>query len=257
MFTRKHFPTQQKLQSGSMAKKVDILAIGAHPDDVELAAGGTIIKSVQQGKRVAIVDLTQGELGSRGTIETRYDEAATAAKILGVDYRENLKLADGFFEATQESLLKLITAIRKYQPEIVLANAPSDRHPDHGRGNDFISRACFLSGLLKIETKSDGENQMHWRPKVVYHYVQDRYLTPNFIVDVSEQRDQKFEAILAYKTQFFQSDMSGPKTPISGQEFLDALEARLVQYGRDIGVKYGEGFITERPIGTNDISNFL
>lgn len=240
-----------------MDKKVDILAFGAHPDDVELAAGGTIIKSVQQGKKVAIVDLTQGELGSRGTIETRYDEAANAAKIMGINYRENLKLADGFFEIDQDSLLKIITAIRKYKPEIVLANAPSDRHPDHGRGSDLISRACFLSGLLKIETESEGEQQLHWRPKVVYHYIQDRYLTPNFIVDVSEQRDLKFDAILAYKTQFFQSDMTGPKTPISGQEFLDALEARLVQYGRDIGVRYGEGFITERPLGTNDILNFL
>ncbi|WP_242494536.1 bacillithiol biosynthesis deacetylase BshB1 [Brumimicrobium glaciale] len=248
---------QKKSQIGSMVNKVDILAFGAHPDDVELAAGGTIIKSIQQGKKVAIVDLTQGELGSRGTIETRYDEAANAAKIMGVNFRENLQLADGFFEVNEESLIKVITAIRKYQPEIVFANAPSDRHPDHGRGNGLISRACFLSGLLKIETEEEGQQQLHWRPKVVYHYIQDRYLTPNFIVDVSEQRDQKFEAILAYKTQFFQSDMTGPKTPISGQEFLAALEARLVQYGRDIGVKYGEGFITERPVGTNDISDFL
>lgn len=240
-----------------MVSKVDILAIGAHPDDVELAAGGTIIKSVHQGKKVAIVDLTQGELGSRGTIDTRYEEAANAAEIMGVDHRENLKLADGFFENTEESLIKLITAIRKYQPEIVLANAPSDRHPDHGRGSDFISRACFLSGLLKIKTESNGEKQEHWRPKVVYHYIQDRYLTPNFIVDVSDFKEQKFKAILAYKTQFYQADMTGPKTPISGQEFIDALEARLIQYGRDIGVNYGEGFITERPIGVNDISHFL
>lgn len=240
-----------------MVRKVDILAIGAHPDDVELAAGGTIIKSIQQGKKVAIVDLTQGELGSRGSIQTRYEEAADAADIMGVEHRENLKLEDGFFESTEDSLKKLIVAIRKYQPEIVLANAPSDRHPDHGRGSDFISRACFLSGLLKIETECDGKSQLHWRPKVVYHYVQDRYLAPSFIVDVSEQRNQKFKAILAYKTQFFQEDMKGPKTPISGQDFLDALEARLVQYGRDIGVKYGEGFIAERPIGINDISEFI
>ncbi|HZH87281.1 MAG TPA: bacillithiol biosynthesis deacetylase BshB1 [Brumimicrobium sp.] len=240
-----------------MLKKVDILAIGAHPDDVELAAGGTVIKSIQQGKKVAIVDLTQGELGSRGTIATRYEEAATAAKIMGVEFRENLKLEDGFFEETKESLLKLVVAIRKYQPDIVLANAPSDRHPDHGRGSGFISRACFLSGLLKIETESEGERQMHWRPKVVYFYVQDRYLKPDFVVDVSEQRDLKFEAVLAYETQFFQKDSTGPKTPISGQDFLDSLEARLIQNGRDIGVRYGEGFITERPVGTDDISIFL
>jgi len=239
-----------------MVKKVDILAIGAHPDDVELAAGGTIAKSIQQGKKVAIVDLTQGELGSRGTIATRYEEAAEAKRILGVEYRENLKLEDGFFEGTRESLLKLIKAIRKYQPDVVLANAPSDRHPDHGRGNDFISRACFLSGLLKIETEDNGEKQQHWRPRSVYFYIQDRYLKPDFIVDVSEQRDLKFKAILAYKTQFYQKNMQGPQTPISGQDFLDALEARLVQNGRDIGVKYGEGFITERPLGIDDITRF-
>ena len=240
-----------------MVNKVDILAIGAHPDDVEIGAGGTIIKSIQQGKKVAIVDLTQGELGSRGTIETRYDEASNASKIMGVEHRENLKLPDGFFETNEENLLSLITSIRKFQPEIVFANAPHDRHPDHGRANSLISRACFLSGLLKIETISGGQSQMHWRPKVVYYYVQDRYLTPNFIVDISEQRDRKLEAILAYKTQFFQLDMTGPKTPISGQDYLDALEARIVQYGRDIGVKYGEGFITERPVGINDISHIL
>jgi bacillithiol biosynthesis deacetylase BshB1 len=176
---------------------------------------------------------------------------------MGVEYRENLKLADGFFESNEKSLLKLVTAIRKYQPEIVLSNAPSDRHPDHGRGSDFISRACFLSGLIKIETESDEGNQMHWRPKVVYHYIQDRYLIPSFIVDVSDQKEKKFEAILAYKTQFFQADMTGPKTPISGKEFINSLEARLIQFGRDIGVKYGEGFITERPVGINDISIFL
>ncbi|RFC54681.1 bacillithiol biosynthesis deacetylase BshB1 [Brumimicrobium aurantiacum] len=237
--------------------KVDILAIGAHPDDVELAAGGTIIKSVQQGKKVAIVDLTQGELGSRGTIDTRYAEADKAAKIMGVAYRENLKLADGFFEINESSLLKLVAAIRKYQPEIVLANAPTDRHPDHGRGSDFISRACFLAGLLKIETTSEGEGQQHWRPKKVYHYIQDRYLKPDFIVDVSAYKTEKFDAILAYETQFFQENMKGPKTPISGQDFLDALEARLVQFGRDIGVKYGEGFIVERPVGISDISSLL
>ncbi|PKR80899.1 bacillithiol biosynthesis deacetylase BshB1 [Brumimicrobium salinarum] len=236
-----------------MVNKVDILAIGAHPDDVELAAGGTIIKSVQQGKKVAVVDLTQGELGSRGTIETRYDEAKNAAEIMGVEYRENLKMADGFFENTDENLRKLIVAIRKYQPEIVLGNAPSDRHPDHGRGSELITRACFLSGLLKIETEFDGKPQEKWRPKVLYYYVQDRYIKPDFIVDVSQQKSIKFDAILAYKTQFYQPDAQGPKTPISGQDFLDSLEARLIQNGRDIGVQYGEGFIGERIIGVENI----
>src|SRR5690554_860232 len=240
-----------------MVKKVDILAIGAHPDDIELSAGGTVIKSVHQGKKVAIVDLTQGELGSRGTIGTRYEEAEAARQIMGVHYRENLKLADGFFEQDKESLLKLVVAIRKYQPDIVLANAISDRHPDHGRGSDFISRACFLSGLLKIETSSDDVKQTHWRPRVVYHYIQDRYIKPDFIVDVSDFKQQKFNAILAYKTQFYQDGISGPQTPISGQGFLDSLEARLIQFGRDINVKYGEGFTAERTVGIDDISNLI
>lgn len=241
-----------------MLKKVDILAIGAHPDDIELSAGGTVIKSVQQGKEVAIVDLTQGELGSRGTIETRYDEAQNAAQIMGVSYRENLKLADGFFEEDKVSLLKLVVAIRKYQPDIVLANAIKDRHPDHGRASNFISRACFLAGLLKIETKMDGEIQDKWRPRAVYHYIQDRYIRPDFIVDVSDFKDQKFKAILAYKTQFYQKDaQEGPSTPISGEEFIASLEARLVQFGRDIGVQYGEGFTADRMIGVEDITVLL
>ena len=240
-----------------MNKKVDILAIGTHPDDVELAAGGTIIKSIKNGKSVAIVDLTEGELGSRGTVQTRYSEAQESANIMGVSYRENVQLADGFFEDTKESLLKLISAIRKYQPTIVLGNAPADRHPDHGRGSDFISRACFLSGLLKIETKFDGELQEKWRPEVVYHYIQDRYLKPDFIVDVSAFKEEKFKAILAYNTQFYTTDMEGPQTPISGKEFLDALEARLIHFGRDIGKKYGEGFIVERPIGIEHLDDLI
>ena len=237
-----------------MEKKVDILAIGAHPDDVELGAGATIVKSVEQGKKVAIVDLTEGELGSRGTIETRYQEAQDASKILGVSYRENLQLADGFFEADKESILKLIVAIRKYQPDIVLANAIYDRHPDHARGSDFASRACFLSGLLKIETEDQGKPQQHWRPRVVYHYIQDRYIKPDFIVDVSDFVEKKMEAVLAYKTQFYQEGMTGPKTPISGEAFLDSLKARLVQFGRDIGVRYGEGFTSEHIVGIDDLN---
>lgn len=237
-----------------MLNKVDILAIGAHPDDIELSAGGTVIKSVQQGKKVAIVDLTQGELGSRGTKDTRYAEAAEASKIMGLSDRMNLKLADGFFVEDKESLLKLIQAIRYYQPDIVLANAIRDRHPDHGRGSDFISRACFLSGLLKIETEWEGEKQAHWRPRVVYHYVQDRYIKPDFIVDVTEFKEQKFKAILAYKTQFYQENMEGPQTPISGKDFLDAIESRMIQFGRDINVKYGEGFTAERCVGIDDLT---
>lgn len=237
-----------------MEKKVDILAIGAHPDDVELGAGATIAKSIAEGKKVAIVDLTQGELGSRGTIETRYQEAEDASKILGISYRENLKLLDGFFQDDKESLLKLIQVIRKYRPDIVLANAIYDRHPDHARGSDFASRACFLSGLLKIETEDQGQIQQHWRPRVVYHYIQDRYIKPDFIVDVSDYVDIKMEAVLAYKTQFYQQGMKGPQTPISDPAFLDSLKARLIQFGRDIGVKYGEGFTSERIVGVDSLS---
>lgn len=238
-----------------MDNKVDILAIGAHPDDVELGAGGTVIKSVNQGKKVAIVDLTQGELGSRGTAETRHIEAQNSAKIMGVSYRENLKLADGFFEENKTDLIALVKMIRKYQPEIVLANAVSDRHPDHGRGSQFITRACFLSGLVKIETEVDSVAQEKWRAKAVYHYIQDRYIKPDFVVDVSDTHEKKIQAVLAFTTQFHQKGTasSGPKTPISGEDFLMALDAKLIQYGRDIGVKFGEGFTVERSLGIADL----
>ena len=234
-----------------MIEKVNILAIGAHPDDVELSAGGTIAKHVNAGKKVAIVDLTQGELGSRGTIETRYAEATEAGKILGIISRHNLKLADGFFLHDKESLLKLVVQIRRYQPEIVLANAIQDRHPDHGRAAKFISEACFLAGLVKIETTWNGEAQTAWRPKTVYHYIQDRYIQPDFVIDVSEFKDTKFAAILAYKTQFFDPDSTGPKTPISGKDFIDFLEGRMRQFGREIGVEFGEGYTVERIPGVD------
>jgi bacillithiol biosynthesis deacetylase BshB1 len=236
-----------------MASKVDILAIGAHPDDVELSAGGTILKSIDQGKKVAIIDLTEGELGSRGTVRTRYQEAANAAKILGVEHRENTRLADGFFTEDRASLLRLIAQIRHYQPEVVLANAKTDRHPDHGRGSEFISRACFLAGLLKIETSREGQSQKAWRPKAVYHYIQDRYVKPDFVVDVSNYKEQKMKAILAYETQFYKNGMKGPQTPISGMDFLAFLEGRMRQIGRDIGAEFGEGFNVERPIGVDDL----
>ena len=240
-----------------MAEKVDILAIGAHPDDVELSAGGTIRKSVDQGKKVAIVDLTEGELGSRGSVRSRYSEAAKAADILGVSYRENVRLADGFFEQDRESLMRLITKIRHYKPDVVLANATSDRHPDHGRGSDFVSRACFLSGLLKIETTRDGVEQEKWRPRAVYHYIQDRYIKPDIVIDVTAQKQAKMNAILAYETQFYKENAGGPKTPISGKDFIDFLEARMRQVGRDIGVEFGEGYTVERPIGVSDLTELV
>ena len=233
--------------------KYDILAFGAHPDDVELSASGTLCSYISQGKKVAIVDLTQGELGSRGTIETRYQEASDAAEIMGVNYRHNLKMDDGFLENTKENLLKIVEQIRLLQPEIVFANATEDRHPDHGKGSKLVSEACFLAGLSKIETSYNGIPQEAYRPKAVYHYIQDRYIKPDFVVDVTDFYTQKMKSILAYKTQFFNPNQVGPKTPISGQDFLDFLSGRMAEMGRPIGVRYAEGFTVERTIGVTDI----
>ncbi|MGB8193061.1 MAG: bacillithiol biosynthesis deacetylase BshB1 [Chitinophagaceae bacterium] len=241
--------------------KVDILAIGAHPDDIELGCSGTIITEIRNGKKVGIIDLTQGELGTRGTIETRYSEAAEAARILGVAARENLKLPDGFFENNPANQLKLIRAIRKYQPEIVLANALEDRHPDHGRGAKLISDASFFSGLRKIETADDdGKPQEAWRPKYVFHYIQDRYLEPSFVVDISDVFEQRMKAISAYSTQFFSGKADNDDSPqsyISTPEFLESVIARARMMGKRIGVKFGEGFVTEKLIGVKNFDAFV
>lgn len=233
--------------------KVDILAFGAHPDDVELSAAGTILRHIQQGRTVAMVDLTQGELGSRGTIETRYAEAADASRILGVSDRVNLKMADGFFEHSHENLIKVVEQIRHFKPEIVFANAVQDRHPDHPKGSKLVSEACFLAGLRKIETTYNGEVQQAHRPNAVYHYIQDRYSRPDFVVDVTDFVEQKFASIKAYKTQFYDPDSKEPQTPISGEEFFEFLRGRMSEYGRQIGAQYGEGFTVERLIGVDDI----
>jgi N-acetylglucosamine malate deacetylase 1 len=233
--------------------KVDILAFAAHPDDIELSASGTLMQQIALGKTVAIVDLTQGELGSRGTIETRYSEAAEASKIMGISARNNLKLADGFFEQNEQSLQLIIEQIRHFQPEIVLANAIEDRHPDHGKAAKLVSEACFLAGLTKIETTYQGENQAAHRPKAVYHYIQDHFIKPDFVVDVTPFVERKIEAIKAFKTQFFDPNSSEPKTPISGEEFFDFIKGRMLQFGRSIGVKYAEGFTVERPIGVKNL----
>ncbi|MFN5416899.1 MAG: bacillithiol biosynthesis deacetylase BshB1 [Flavobacteriia bacterium] len=230
-------------------KKIDILAFAAHPDDIELSAAGTILKHIQEGKTVAIVDLTQGELGSRGTIETRYSEAHAAAQILGLSDRVNLKMEDGFFIHSQENLLKIVEQIRYFQPEIVLCNAIEDRHPDHAKGSKLVSDACFLAGLRKIETTYKGEKQVAHRPKMVYHYIQDHYIKPDFVIDVTDFVEQKFASIRAYKTQFFDPNSTEPKTPISGEEFFDFLRGRMAEFGRPIGVKYAEGFTVERILG--------
>lgn len=232
---------------------VDILAIGAHPDDVELSAAGTLLKHKAMGYKTAIIDLTQGELGSRGTKETRYDEAQHAREILGLDARVNLKMADGFFTHSEENLRLIIEQIRHFKPRIVLLNAFTDRHPDHGKGSKLASEACFLAGLVKIETFYEGKKQEAHRPDFVYHYIQDRHIKPDFVVDVTDFVDAKFESIFAYKTQFYDPLSSEPSTPISGKDFIDFLKGRMADFGRSIGVQYAEGFNVERTLGVQSL----
>ncbi|BAO76956.1 bacillithiol biosynthesis deacetylase BshB1 [Winogradskyella sp. PG-2] len=228
--------------------KLDILAIGAHPDDVELGCGAMIAKEVFNGKKVGIIDLTRGELGTRGTAETRDEEAFNSAKILGVHARVNMRFADGFFINDKEHQLEIIKMIRYYQPELVICNAIDDRHIDHGKGSQLVSDACFLSGLRKIETVHKDENtiQESWRPKAVYHYIQWKDLEPDIAVDVSGFMDKKMESVLAYKTQFFDPNSDEPETPISSKNFTDSIEYRARNLGRLIGVEYAEGFTVER-----------
>jgi N-acetylglucosamine malate deacetylase 1 len=233
--------------------KLSILAFGAHPDDVELSAAGTLLKHQAAGAKIGIIDLTEGELGSRGTVESRYAEANDAASILQLTVRENLQMGDGFFTHSEENLLKIIQQIRRFQPEIVLANAHSDRHPDHAKGSKLVSEACFLAGLRKIKTTWDGEEQVAYRPKAVYHYIQDHYLEPDFVIDVTDFVPQKMNAIKAYKTQFWDPNSTEPQTPISGEEFFEFLHGRMTQYGRAIGVKYAEGFTVERTLGVSNL----
>nr|WP_321234063.1 bacillithiol biosynthesis deacetylase BshB1 [uncultured Psychroserpens sp.] len=233
--------------------KLDILAFGAHPDDIELGCGGTVAKEVANGKKVGIIDLTRGELGSRGTAETRDQEASDAAKILGIAVRENLGFADGFFVNDKTHQLEIIKMLRKYQPEVVLCNAVDDRHIDHGKGSKLVSDACFLSGLIKIETEFDGKAQDKWRPKQVYHYIQWKNLEPDFAVDVSDFIDTKMASVLAYKTQFYNPNSDEPQTPISSKNFTDSIKYRARDLGRLIGVEYAEGFTVERYVAVNSL----
>ena len=233
--------------------KLDILAFAAHPDDIELSAGGTIIKAVKEGKKVGIVDLTKGELGSRGSSVIRGDEAAAAAGILGLSIRENLGLADGFFEVNRNSQLEVVRMIRKYQPEIVLANAVSDRHPDHGKGAELVHKSAFLSGLIKIKTEVDGEEQAAWRPKRVFHYIQDHYIEPDFVVNITDEFEDKLKSIMAYSSQFFNPVGDGVKTPISGEDFVKFIEGRARQMGREAGFEMGEGFTVSNPLGVESL----
>lgn len=255
LFQRRRKP--QPLFPYFRAMKLDILAFAAHPDDIELTCSGTLLRQKALGNTIGIVDLTRGQLGTRGTAETRKEEAAAAAKLLGLDIRENLGMEDGFFVNDQAHQLKIIEAIRAYRPEIILCNAIRDRHIDHGKGGALVSDSCFLSGLLKIETFRDGQKQEPWRPKAVYHYIQDRYIEPDFVLDVTEFYEKKKEVILAYKTQFFQGGDNQPETPISSKDFFEFLEARAREFGRRINTTYAEGFTVERTAGVKDLFDLV
>jgi bacillithiol biosynthesis deacetylase BshB1 len=238
--------------------KLDVLAIGVHPDDVELGCSGTLIKEVKRGKKAGVIDLTQGELGTRGTIETRFQEAEEAAKIMGVSVRQNLKMRDGFFQNDEAHQLQLIQAIRKYQPEIIIGNILEDRHPDHGRAGQLIYDACFLSGLKQVKTKDEeGREQEKWRPKQLLHYLQDRFYEPDVIVDITEVWDQRLQSIKAYKTQFHNPDSNEDETYISSPEFLESIIARARLLGKRIGVRFAEGFISKKSIGISNLDALI
>lgn len=240
-----------------MADSLDILAFGAHPDDVELGCGGTLIAHIAQGKTVGIIDLTYGDLGTRGTVEIRKEEAEAASVIIGVSARENLGYRDGFFKNDEEHQLGVIRMLRKYRPKIVLANAYKDRHPDHGRGAQLVNDAVFLSGLTKIETEEDGVKQDAYRPPALYHYIQYHEIHPDITVDISKFIDKKMEAVLAYKSQFHDPNSTEPKTVISNPGFIEAVKARSKEAGMQINVEYGEGFTSARNLGVTDLLSLL
>ncbi|MDT0552301.1 bacillithiol biosynthesis deacetylase BshB1 [Urechidicola vernalis] len=237
--------------------KLDILAIGAHPDDVELGCGATIAKEISLGKKVGVLDLTRGELGTRGSAEIRDAEAGNSARILGIEVRENLGLADGFFQNSKENQLKIIEVLRKYKPTVVLCNAIDDRHIDHGKGSRLVSDACFLSGLRKIETVLDNTKQESWRPKQVYHYIQWKNIEPDFVIDVSGFIDKKVESVMAYSSQFFDANSKEPSSPISSMNFLESITYRAQDLGRLIGVAHAEGFTVERFVAINKLDDLI
>jgi len=253
------FRQQPSSPPAGIVAKLDILAIGVHPDDVELGCSGTLINEIKRGKKVGIIDLTQGELSTRGTVATRYQEAANAAMAIGAVLRENLKMRDGFFKNDEEHQLKLIQIIRKYQPDIIIGNVLHDRHPDHGRAGQLISDACFLSGLAKIETKDEAGRQLKWRPKYFLQYIQDWYHEPDLLIDISEVFEQRMKAIQAYNSQFHsgQNAEDGPQTYISTPDFLESVVARARMLGKRIGVKYAEGFLTEKKIGIKNLDSLV
>lgn len=238
--------------------KLDILVLSVHPDDAELGCSGTILKCIAEGKKVGIADLTRGELGTRGSAGIREKEAEAAAKVLGITVRENLEIPDGFFENSRIYQLKIIEVIRKYQPEIVLTNAFYDRHPDHGRASDLVETSAFLAGLRKIETISNGQKQAEWRPRLVLHFIQDYYIRPDIIIDVTPYWDKKIDSIVAYESQFYNPDWADePQTYISSPEFIAVIESRAREFGKSIGAKYGEGFSSKKILGVNDLFSLL
>lgn len=237
--------------------KVDILAFAAHPDDVEISCGGTIARHIAEGRTVGIIDLTRGELGTRGSAELRLKEAEASKRILGLQVRENLGMADGFFTIDMEHKMRIVEIIRKYRPDVVLANSIHDRHPDHGRASQLVSEGCFLAGLPKVVTTQNGEAQVAWRPKAVYHYIQDRYISPDIVFDVTPFFEKKLEAIKAFSSQFHDPESDEPQTPISGEDFFDFLRGRAKEFGRPIGVKYAEGFTAERHVGVRSFFDLM
>ena len=232
---------------------IDILAFGVHPDDIELGCGGTLIKHINLGYKVGLVDLTRGEMGTRGDISTRAKESEAASNIIGASFRINLKMEDAFIEINKENILKIVTVLRQYKPTLVLCNAVRDRHPDHAIASKLVSKACFTAGLLKVQTKFNEKKQLPHRPNAIYHYIQDRWIDPQIIVDISDHFETKTKAVLAYKSQFYDPNSKEPSTPISSKEFLDTLAAKAQLMGRTINGKYGEGFTVETPVGVNNL----
>ncbi|MFN0187253.1 MAG: bacillithiol biosynthesis deacetylase BshB1 [Bacteroidia bacterium] len=235
--------------------KVDILAIGAHPDDVELGAGGTVCKEIATGRKVGLIDLTRGELGTRGSAELRDQEAAQSASLMGIEFRLNMGFKDGFFVNDEIHQLALVQQIRRFQPEIIICNAVKDRHPDHGKGSRLVSDACFLSGLTKVESMFNGLQQHAWKPKAVYHYIQDRHINPDFVIDISDFMEIKMNAVMAFKSQFFDPTSAEPSTAISSKDFLEFLYGRALEMGRQSGFLYAEGFTVERTAGVDSLFN--
>ena len=240
-----------------MSVKLDILAFGAHPDDVELGCGGTVAKEVSKGRKVGIIDLTRGELGTRGSVDLRDQESQLASNVLGLELRENLNFKDGFFQNNESNQIEIIKVIRKYRPEIVLCNAEDDRHIDHPKAAELVSSACFLSGLRKIETTDNGKSQKEWRPKNVYHYIQWKNSSPDFLVDISGFISIKLKAIKAYSSQFYDPNSNEPETPISSKNFIDNVINRSADLGRLINVEHAEGFTSKKSLGINTLEDLI